>query len=559
MLNIAALLRRDAYLPDFVWERSQNHNNAIPLSIHSLASSSDALRRLNDDIYDQAGVASLIKAKLPGAVRTAEQRLKTNLLSILWHLYLAAELDADCYVYLSMNEATYASEKSNPFNVHGLSRDLIKIVHHLADLELIELAIGFLDRESRRSRYTRIRASCDLLKRLRQLPPNIREDRIHLPPVVIKDRETKALIPLAGFQSDPDVTKETETINRYNAFLADHRVRLLDSKKQFLETRDRQSRVRRYGLQRTQLCAIFHRNQHDKLVYGRKHGGFWQSIPKKARQFLTIDGQATTELDYSAQILNIAASHNGEQLAEDPYSIVASSDLSAKANRALVKKAVVIMLNASSRKKAMHALRGAKKDLPDTCTSVSFTDSFLSTLFDMLLARYPFLVDLAFADKGLEMFRIDAEIARQIIEACLDENIVVLPIHDGFIVQRQHQDALHQIMSQVWADQFDTTIQIKVEGDSQPQQNDQPEKGQASQWQTYLTTPTTQLETPATPPMPAPMPARFRSRRLRHRTGCRSRSSTNAFSPNLTKSVRYSRNGASTEKRIEPPPLPCLT
>ncbi|WP_323785520.1 hypothetical protein [Thalassovita sp.] len=481
MLDIATAFRQAAYFPDFDWERTQNREACIAFDIASLATTSPELNQLNNELFEQASIGSLIKARQPGAIQSAQTRLKTNLLSVLWHLYRAMRIDPDCYVRLAMDLKPYASQKTNPLNVHGISGDILKIIRALSAAKLIEIDIGFWDRKTGRRRKTRIRATCKLLHRLCQLPPNISEDAINHPTVVVKDRNTKIPVSTAPFENDPEIIKERETLDLYNATIRHHHINLAGCQANYITVEDQNGNPHQHNVQRTQLYAVFHRQSDGVLVYGRKHGAFWQSIPSRLRQLIRIDDHETVELDYSAQILNIAASLQGIQLASDPYDILISPKLSHQANRALVKKAVVIAVNTSSRKKAMSAMRGLKSDQPQRYASLSFSNAFLDRLFDTIFDKHPFLREVTFKDHGMSLFRQDAEIARQIIQTCLDKDIVVLPIHDGFIVQKRHQDTLHQIMADVWTSMFNTTIHITVENAEQlphkenhPKQNRRP-------------------------------------------------------------------------------------
>ena len=61
--------------------------------------------------------------------------------------------------------------------------------------------------------------------------------------------------------------------------------------------------------------------------YGRFHGPYWQTLPKKTRALIKINGEKTIELDFEAMFLHMLYSKRGLNLfdflpkSEDPYDV----------------------------------------------------------------------------------------------------------------------------------------------------------------------------------------------------------------------------------------------
>jgi bifunctional DNA-binding transcriptional regulator/antitoxin component of YhaV-PrlF toxin-antitoxin module len=299
-----------------------------------------------------------------------------------------------------------------------------------------------------------------LYEALVALPPDLREDAAARPCIVIRDRETKKLSSLSDYYKHPKVVKNLETLTRYNEFMQN--VEIDFGFKQAVQHvfSDRNGKRCAIDPSNKHLYAVFHNDAAQQLTYGRLHGPFWQSLPSKLREELHINGQSTIELDYRAQSMNIVAGLSGVQLEGDPYQIDLSGTTVLPSEwRELVKLAVVVMLNTSSRSDAFAALRGKKGRL-QKFQGVRFTNEFLDDLYSRMLTSHSFLEDWAFRGKGMSVFEEDAEIARRIVEISSEERIPVLPIHDGFIVQERHQVFLRNLMNAVWKNRFGTRIGI---------------------------------------------------------------------------------------------------
>ncbi len=443
----------------FDWELETNFENFISYDIASLASQSPHLNDLSELLFEKFAVAALIKAKKARPRKNATDRLMCALKSLLWHLYRAAHHDPSCYVRIPLNRNAYVV--NDPANVFGISPVICEIVHLLAEANAIELVIGFQDRATNKYKQTRIRALFDLRTALLELPSNIAPTSDSFPTFIFKDRGTKRPIEDFDQQNDPSVARDQGTLQKYNELIRGHTIAVYGCNSGFLRYRDRKNGFHNVDLTKTQLYTIYYIEPDQTLSYARKHGAFWQHIPSQAREFITIDNQNTVELDYVAQALNIAAGESGIQLDADPYDILVSDKLSKSANRTLVKKAIVIMLNTMDRDKALMALLAHKKSDPRSYLNVTFTQKFRAGVFDTILAKHPFLKDFAFKDQGMKLFRKDAEITRQIMDRFAKMNLVVLPIHDSFIVQARHKELLLRVMREVWHDMFGTRIQIK--------------------------------------------------------------------------------------------------
>jgi len=132
--------------------------------------------------------------------------------------------------------------------------------------------------------------------------------------------------------------------------------------------------------------------------------------------------------------------------------------------RDFVKSLVVIMLNAESKQSGFKAIRQKyRSDAELKNAAPILTNEFLEKCIETILKSHPFLQGYIGSSKGKEIFLLDSNIARDIIAKSLDAEIVVLPIHDGFVCKVTDEEKLRSIMQNAWSQRFGTTIPIKRE------------------------------------------------------------------------------------------------
>lgn len=182
---------------------------------------------------------------------------------------------------------------------------------------------------------------------------------------------------------------------------------------------------------------------------GRFYGGWWQSIPSELRRYILIDGVSTVEVDFKGfhiallySIKGIDYFAQGEHL--DPYTVKGW-------DRDDVKLLLQIVLN-TSKKNVIPAFNDerATKGLPQ------FPKEALEALMVEFERMHAPIVDWFYEGLGKTLQNIDAKIAERVMLSCMkigarnadgiSEQFVALPIHDSFIVKKQHQAMLVEMM-----------------------------------------------------------------------------------------------------------------
>ena len=170
---------------------------------------------------------------------------------------------------------------------------------------------------------------------------------------------------------------------------------------------------------------------------GRFYGHWTQSVPKELRKRLTIHGGAVAEPDYEAHHLRILYALEGRQLPGDPYDI-------AGWERPVVKLALLILINAPTRQKAMGAIK----------QKLELNGAVAGRLIKELKWKHKFIEGYFHSGAGRWLQRHDSDMAERIQLGLLRQGVVALPVHDSFIIPARHEDAAREQM----AEAFDTVI-----------------------------------------------------------------------------------------------------
>ena len=191
-------------------------------------------------------------------------------------------------------------------------------------------------------------------------------------------------------------------------------------------------------LSKRSLYRVF--NDAEFRTGGRFYGGWWQEIPSKFRDRITIDGKRTVQLDYSGLHPHILYHEKGLELTDDPYQVNLIPSKNADdivGFRKFIKQCFNAMLNAE--KPMQRAPRGSQLGR----WGVTWKQVVIA-----ITDRHPDIEDQFFTGAGLRLQRIDSDLCEAVILAMMKRSpeIVVLPVHDSFIVHHGYKDELMAMM-----------------------------------------------------------------------------------------------------------------
>jgi hypothetical protein len=202
----------------------------------------------------------------------------------------------------------------------------------------------------------------------------------------------------------------------------------------------------------TRLHAVFNGSwDRGGRLYCRTANSF-QTLPKRERRALLIDGEPVVELDYRALHVTMLYADQGEKLGEcDPYATIAWGD---RELRRVAKRLVLVALNAKDRRttigRLMEDWRLGEFPGMDHLTPRGFRDC-LEELWDDALEVLAPIADSFGSGVGLTLQNRDSAMMLDILEELvIDHGIVCLPVHDSVIVPRKHAGLAKRVMERVF-------------------------------------------------------------------------------------------------------------
>ncbi|ESZ53296.1 hypothetical protein X731_02085 [Mesorhizobium sp. L2C054A000] len=176
---------------------------------------------------------------------------------------------------------------------------------------------------------------------------------------------------------------------------------------------------------------------------GRFYGGWWQGVPSGLRRHLTINGFPTAELDYSNMQIVMLYADEGLVLEGDAYEIEGIPST----HRKLIKRTVFKIVNADGQ------IRAARKtELPEGWT--------WRQLMDAVREKHLPIAKYFGTGEGIRLQKRDADIAETVMLRMKDEGMLVLPIHDSFVVEEGKQGRLREVMIEAYREHLGFEINV---------------------------------------------------------------------------------------------------
>lgn len=181
-------------------------------------------------------------------------------------------------------------------------------------------------------------------------------------------------------------------------------------------------------------------------------------VKVKLRQYLHINGIPTTELDYNAMHPRMLYHMEGIDYREDPYTIGrnCSDDI-----RNIYKLVGMICINSEDEKAAIDGIQETllkadlTKYLPDN------TDDTRKKLIKSFARHNKPIEKYFFSGIGLELQMKDSDIAHSILRYFAGKGILVLPVHDSFIIDNFFRSDLKKAMQEFYLEKMGFKPKIK--------------------------------------------------------------------------------------------------
>jgi hypothetical protein len=413
-------------------------DNSKPLRIWLDADASQ-IDALTHAVYAAIGGADVIRQKYSLAIR----HLKLVLLNLL---SIAGKDRARYCSYYRTSNAYSSRSRYNPLKI---SIGLVEVIDALYAADMIEHHIGFFDRNTCMGRVSRMRATDKLLAMVEieqaDFPALLKchtdTEDIILRPAKVGGKKQKDL----EYEDTPKSHRMRAILGQYNALLERTDLRLdispVEASAYGIDLDDLLTDPASKRVQRIFNDSCFN-------LGGRFYGGWWETIPSELRARILIHGRSTVEPDFSALHIRLLYALEGidydAEIIGDPYHL-AGYEQSVRMRKVL-KQAILIAVNAKSFESGLRAFRNKLVEKREEFDWVFDEEIDRKDLLQAMIDKHHVIGHHLFNGRGKYLQFIDSQITELLLIRAMDQGIVVLPVHDSYIVESEHEAYIEQEM-----------------------------------------------------------------------------------------------------------------
>ena len=190
---------------------------------------------------------------------------------------------------------------------------------------------------------------------------------------------------------------------------------------------------------------------------GRFYGGWWQTIPKEKRLYLSIDNNFVEELDYSGMHVDLLyARHQSTCQLNDPYVF----GFLTEEYRGQTKIIFNRLINSTKRSSFIQAL---EKDHDEEKVRLPKGLANFDEYVALIEETHHEIAGSFLTGASVSLQYMDSQIAERVMLRMLDEHSAVcLPVHDSFIVEIGEAEHLDAIMKETFFEFVGSEAQIKA-------------------------------------------------------------------------------------------------
>ena len=386
---------------------------------------------------------------------------KKHIKIVLLDLYVAWLDDSDLCIAVNMTRDFYSKNfgtDTTRYNELNISAKTIHVVNTLKDKGLVGYKRGVEAQEGYGSGFvSRIWAEPKLISMfersaLNQFMIYSHYDREML---VLRDEDKNDI----NYADTEETESQRLVVQQYNDILERTFIDIGSANSPRLEI-EKNKGSKSQG--KPHYVHILHKGKFTHRVFsnsswdegGRFDGGFWQRIGQDYREQILINNEETVELDFSSLHPVLAYVQAGVDYWKEhdigPYDISVNGIEDAKVSREVIKKLFLLALNAKDQTTLFKAFRSEFDYSLLDGLEYSFTDDALGAILDSIKARHTKIADQIATGAGTVLMNLDSRIVEFVIQRFLDNNSVVLSVHDSFIVIERHRDRLLAAMKDAW-------------------------------------------------------------------------------------------------------------
>jgi len=382
---------------------------------------------------------------------------KRHIKLVLLDLYVAWLTDPDLCIAVPMTRDVYSKNfgtNTTRYNELNISAKTINVVKTLLDNGLIGFKRGVEAAEGFATGFvSRIWAEPALITMFEKASFNEL--------MLFSHRDREVIILRNKDKSDIDYceTEETQSqrlvVQEYNELLERT---FIDIGEVELPVITFEKKAGSKDLDKLHRVHITHKSKFTRRIFnngsfaesGRFYGGFWQLIGEEHRKKILINDEETVELDFSSLHPVLAYANAGvdywKEYKVGPYEIPVDGINDSKAAREVIKKLLLLALNALDEEALFKAFRSEFDYSKLGDLKYKFTNDVLNKILDSIKVRHSVIADQIATGAGTLLMNLDSRIVEFIIKRFLTTNTPVLSVHDSFIVQTSQRDKLLKAM-----------------------------------------------------------------------------------------------------------------
>lgn len=228
---------------------------------------------------------------------------------------------------------------------------------------------------------------------------------------------------LKNYQDNKETILMRENLNKINKFLYFQKIKF----------------------QKKEINPFLKRVFNQSFKKGGRFYGDHQRLRSRERKHILINNETTVEVDFKGISIKLLYLKENINYTEDPYLIKGYEK-----NRNLFKIALQIVLNAKSKKSALYAIKNQLKG--EKITPLQLIDLFEKK--HIKISKY------FYSQIGLELQKQDSIICEKVLLESLRKKVVVLPVHDSFIVQKKYKDYIIKLMKKVTKNLYNVEFDV---------------------------------------------------------------------------------------------------
>ena len=331
---------------------------------------------------------------------------------IITEALVVGRSDDDSWISYSRRGAFYAARRGRYWPTTYTYSTLVPAVDQLA-------ACGLLDHQKmppgHRGEQSRFTVSGKLIKLLNQAPVAIIHDPHEV--IILHDKDGN----LIDYDETERSARMRHNVQEINEAILSAVIGIQG--RAICEGDPLEVRGVRFGAATHQLHRVFNRASFSQG--GRFYGPWWQNIPSELRADITINGIQTVEMDYPRLHPTLMYAEAGKPMPGDPYDLPDWP-------RDLVKVAFNTLVNADTRQAAIRSIANEIR------SAGAFSKA--QALVREIEAKHIPIAHMFGSGAGLRLMRRDSDMTERLLLRLVKRGVVVLPIHDSYIVPNRVAD-----------------------------------------------------------------------------------------------------------------------